>query len=188
MKLILISKSWSRMARGAVLMVAAFVGISQAPHALADTMLLSDTTLVRGTSSATFSFDTPSAGMVTATLSNLVWPNSLKTLDFSATTSNSTLSSWSALGDPNTQTRTESFMIGAAGTYFAHIMASAQGDLNLGLYALNVTFTPSAVPLPASDWMLLAGVLVLFGLTRVIGLFGRFQAPQQQQQGLSPAL
>jgi hypothetical protein len=179
MKLILIPKSWSRMARGAVLVVAAFVGVTQAPHALADTMLLSDTTLVRGTSSATFSFDVQSAGTVTATLSNIAWPSpiSLKTLNFSATTSNSTLSSWSALSDTK-QTRTESFMVDGAGTYFAHIMATAQGDLNLGLYALNVVFTPNAVPLPASEWMLLAGVLVLFGLTRVMGMFDRFRFPR----------
>ena len=167
--------NWSRMARGALLASLAFIGLSQAPHALADTMLLSDTTLVRGTSSAVFSFDAPTAGMVTATLSNLPWPDSLKTLDFAATTSSDVVSSWSAL-DSSNQTHTESFLVGP-GTYFAHVMATATGDLNLGLYSLNLTFSP--VPLPASDWMLLAGVLVLFGLTRVMGLLGRFAVPRQ---------
>jgi hypothetical protein len=178
MKLTLDWKNWSRMVRGAVLAAAAFLGLSQSPHALADTMmLLSDTTMVRGTSSATFSFDVPTTGTVTATLSNLVWPDSLKTLTFSATTANSTLSSWSAL-DSSDQTRSEPFTVGP-GTYFAHIMATAQGDLNLGLYSLNVTFTPSAVSLPATEWMLLAGVLMLFGLTRVMGMFGRVDSPRQ---------
>ena len=170
--------NWSRMTRGALLAALASLGLSQAPHALADTMLLSDTTLVRGTSSAVFSFDAPSAGTVTATLSNLPWPSSLKTLEFAATTSTDVISSWSALDSAN-ETRSESFLVGP-GTYFAHIMAAA-GDnaLNLGLYSLNLTFSTNVVPLPASDWMLLAGVLVLFGLTRVMGLFGRFDAPRQ---------
>jgi hypothetical protein len=187
MRMILNWKKWTLTTRSVVLAAAAFVGMSQAPHALADTMLLSDTTMVMGTSADTFSFNTQSAGMVTATLSNLPWPSSLQTLNFSATSANSVLSSWSALTSP-TQTASASFMVGP-GTYFAHIMAAAQGDLNLGLYALNITFTPSAVPLPASDWMLLAGVLVLFGLTRVIGMFNRSHAPRQDfRQDLSPAL
>ncbi|MDB6102104.1 MAG: hypothetical protein JWO52_2103 [Gammaproteobacteria bacterium] len=182
MKSITTLKTWSRMSRGALLASVGVLGLSQAPHALADTMLLSDTTLVRGTSSATFSFATPSAGTVTATVSNLPWPSSLKTLDFQATTASETISSWSAL-DSN-QTGTESFAVGQ-GTYFAHIMAVAQGDLDLGLYSLNLTFSPNVVPLPTSNWMLLAGILVLFGLTRVMGMFGRFEAPRER---LTPAL
>jgi hypothetical protein len=173
---------WGPMARRALLASLALIGLSQAPHALADTMLLSDTTLVRGNSSAVFSFDAPTAGMVTATLSNLPWPNSLKALDFAATTSTDVVSSWSAL-DSSNETRTESFLVGQ-GTYFAHIMASAAGELNMGLYSLSLTFTPNVVPLPAADWMLLTGVLVLFGLTRVMGLFGRFDA---SRQGAAPA-
>lgn len=182
MKSITTVKTWGRTARSASLATAAFLGLCQAQHALADTMLLADTTLVRGTSSATFSFDAPTAGTVTATLSNLPWPSSLKSLDFAATTSSDVVSSWSALDSAN-QTHTESFLVGP-GTYFAHVMAAAQGDLDLGLYSLNLTFSPNVVPLPASNWMLLTGVLVLFGLTRVMGMFGRFEAPRR---GLMPA-
>jgi hypothetical protein len=119
---------------------------------------------------------------VTATVSNLPWPSSLKTLDFQATSASDTLSSWSAL-DSN-QTHTESFAVGQ-GTYFAHIMAVAQGELDLGLYSLNLTFSPNVVPLPTSSWMLLTGILVLFGLTRVMGMFGRFEAPRER---LTPAM
>jgi hypothetical protein len=182
MKSITTLKTWNWMSRGAVLASVAVLGLSQAPHALADTMLLSDTTLVKGTSSATFSFAAPGAGTVTATVSNLPWPSSLKTLDFQATTASNTISSWSAL-DSN-QTGTESFAV-SQGTYFAHIMAVAQGDLDLGLYSLNLTFSPNVVPLPTSNWMLLTGILVLFGLTRVMGMFGRFEAPRER---LTPAL
>jgi len=174
---------WGPMARRALLASLAVIGLSQAPHAAAATLLLSDTTLVRGSSSAVFSFDAPTAGMVTATLSNLPWPKSLTALNFAATTSTDVVSSWSALDSAN-ETRTESFLVGQ-GTYFAHIMASAATDgLNMGLYSLNLTFTPNVVPLPSADWMLLAGVLVLFGLTRVMGLFGRFDT---SRQGAAPA-
>jgi hypothetical protein len=115
-------------------------------------------------------------------VSNLPWPDSLKTLDFQATSASATLSTWSAL-DSN-QTHTESFLVGQ-GTYFAHILAIAQGDLDMGLYSLNLTFSPNVVPLPTSNWMLLTGILVLFGFTRVMGMFGRFEAPRER---LTPAV
>jgi hypothetical protein len=173
-------KTWSR---GALLACMAGLGLSQAPHALADTMLLSDLTLVKGASSATFSFDAPTAGTVTATVSNLAWPmdHSLQTLSFQATSASATLANWAAAGAD--QSHQESFLVGQ-GTYFAHIMAVAQGDLDMGLYSLNVTFSPNAVPIPTSSWMLLTGILVLFGLTRVMGMFGRFEAPRES---LNPA-
>ena len=146
----------------------ALMWLSLAPHARADTMLLSTTTMVSGTQSAVFSFDAPSAGTVTATLSNLSWPTPLSTLSFLATSATDTLSSWSAA-----VTQAESFQVGP-GTYFAHIMAAATGPLNIGIYSLNLSFAP-AVPLPASDWLLVIGVLILFGLTRILSAFGSFE-------------
>jgi hypothetical protein len=67
----------------------------------------------------------------------------------------------------------ETFQVGA-GTYFAHVMASAGGALDLGLYSLMLTFTPSAVPLPTTGGLLLIGLLVLFGLRRAVGDFSPF--------------
>ena len=154
----------------------ALLCLSQAPYARADMMLLSDTALVSGTQSAVFSFDAPSAGTVTATLSNLPWPAPLSTLSFVATSATETLSSWSA---PVAQA--ESFQVGP-GTYFAHIMAAATGPLNLGLYSLNLSFAPAVgpVPLPASDWLLVVGVLVLFGLTRILSAFGPIEGLRRE--------
>jgi hypothetical protein len=67
----------------------------------------------------------------------------------------------------------ETFQVGA-GTYFAHVVATAGGDLNLGLYSLMLTFTPSAVPLPTAAGLLLIGLLVLFALR------GTMRAPRNE--------
>ena len=149
----------------------ALLCLSLTPHARADTMLLSDTTMVFGTQSAVFSFDAPTAGTVTATLENESWPTPLSSLSFLATSASQTLSSWSA---PVAQA--ESFQVGP-GSYFAHIMAQATGPLNLGVFSLRLSFAPSVgpVPLPASDWLLVIGVLVLFGLTRILSALGAFE-------------
>ena len=78
----------------------------------------------------------------------------------------------------------ETFQVGA-GTYFAHVMATAAGQLNLGLYSLVLSFTPSAVPLPAGAGMLLIGLLVLFALRRTMRLGDL--APLESNKGLMPA-
>jgi hypothetical protein len=137
---------------------------AHSPAAHADTMLLASTNLVTGSSAATFSFDAPGSGTVTAQISSLPWPVPLSALSFSATTATDTLSSWSTTG-AMAAPQVEQFQVGA-GTYFAHVMATAGGSLDLGLYSLLVTFTPSAVPLPAAGGMLLIGLLVLFTLRR----------------------
>ncbi len=131
-----------------------------APHARADSILLAQTTLVSGTEYTVDAFTAPSAGKVTVNLQNLNWPTALNALSFSMTSASQVLSPES---DPT------AFDVGA-GTYFAHIMATAGGDLNLGLWSLMVTFNPTAspVPLPASDWMLLTGMFVLAGLARAV--------------------
>jgi len=153
------------MARASLIASIALLCLSVSSHAKADTILLASTTLVVGSANDTFSFDAPSNGMVTATLMNLGWPDPLSALSFNASTATENVSSWSALSS-----EVETFQVGA-GSYFAHIMATAAGSLNLGLYSLTICFKPVApVPLPASQWMLLAGVLVLFGLTRAMSM------------------
>ena len=156
-------------ARSGVLGLVGVLGLLLAPQAWADTMLLATTNLVAGSSADTFSFEAPSPGTVTVELSNLAWPEPLSALSFSATTATNVLESWSAPAAGGAQV--ESFHVGS-GTYFAHVMATATGSLDLGLYSLMLTFTPSAVPLSASAWMLLIGVLVLFGLIRTLRVSG----------------
>jgi len=157
--------------RAAWLASLALLCLSVAPHARADSiMLLSDTSMVRGASTADLSFAAPSAGTVTATLENGAWPtpNSLASLGFIANSASGVLASWS--GDT---TNSESFQVGA-GTYFAHVLAQAGPTLDVGTYTLLLSFVPAGgtVPLPASEWLLVVGVLALLGFMRVLGAFG----------------
>ncbi|HEY6927481.1 MAG TPA: VPLPA-CTERM sorting domain-containing protein [Steroidobacteraceae bacterium] len=146
----------------------ALAALAAAPHARADNILLAQTTLVTGTVSTVDSFTAPSAGTVTVNLQSLNWPASLNALSFSATSSNQVLASWSGTG---LASDVATFDV-AAGTYFTHIIATAGGMLDMGLYSMMLTFTPSGspppVPLPASGWMLLTGVFVLAGLARAM--------------------
>jgi hypothetical protein len=124
-------------------------------------MLVSETSLVTGTESSTYSFDAPGPGTLTVQLSNLDWPQSLSTLSFAATTANQVMGQWSTA-----TSQTQSYQIGTSGLYFADIMATAGGPLDLGLYSLSIDFTPagSPVPLPPSGWLLIAGVLTMIAL------------------------
>jgi len=147
----------------------AMLGLAAAPHARAESILLAQTTMVVGNESTVDSFTTSGAGTVTVNLQNLNWPMPLSALSFSATSASQVL--WGGGGPMNSEVA--SFNVDGAGTYFAHIMATAQGSLNVGLYSLLMTFTPgtSPIPLPPSVWLLLTGVFVLAGLARAVRPF-----------------
>ena len=152
--------------RAGLLAMLAAVGMTQAPKAHADSMLMANTTLVTGTQTAVFSFTAPSDGYVTATLINQPWQKTLKSLSFEATSGTSSLSSW-ALPDPASDTTTEmqseTFQV-SAGNYFAHIAASTWDAASVGVFSLNLSFAP--VPLPASSILLLTGIFGLFLVSR----------------------
>lgn len=160
------TKTTQRSLKLALLASVALAGLSLAPHAQAESILLAQTTLVSGTVSTVDSFTAPTAGTVTVNLQSLNWPAPLSALSFSATSASQVLASWNGTG---LTSDIATFSV-SSGTYFAHIMATAaqgaQGPLDLGLYSVLLTFTP--VPLPASGWMLLTGMFVLAGLARVI--------------------
>jgi hypothetical protein len=143
--------------------------LSAAPHARADSILLAQTTLISGSTSTVDSFTTATAGKVTVSLQSLAWPTPLSALSFSATSADKVISSWSGTG---LDSELATFEVGA-GTYFAHIMATATGAMDMGLYSLMMTFSPNAptVPLPASGWLLLTGMFVLMGLARAVRPF-----------------
>ena len=122
------TNAFGRLRRVCVLASLGVACLTQSLHAHADTMLLSSTTMVSGSESATYSFNAPGDGTVTAELTNLGWPDQLSALSFDATTATDSVSSWSVQG----AAQTETFQV-APGDYFAHITAAASGPLDLGL-------------------------------------------------------
>jgi len=153
----------------ALVMPVALGALAAAPHARADSILMAQTTLVNGSVSTVDSFTTPGAGTVTVNLESLNWPAALNSLSFSATSASQVMASWNGTG---ISSNVAQFSVTGAGTYFTHILATAGGSLDIGLYSMLLTFTPAGspppVPLPASGWLLLTGVLVLGGLARAI--------------------
>jgi len=147
----------------------ALAALAAAPHARADSILLAQTTLVTGSVSTVDSFTAPSAGKVTVDLTSISWPAALSSLSFSAASANKVLASWNGTG---VSSDVATFDV-AAGTYYTHILATAGGTLDVGLYSMLLTFSPSTstVPLPASGWMLLTGLFVLAGLARSVRRF-----------------
>jgi hypothetical protein len=145
----------------------ALTGLAVGPHAWADSVLLSQSTMVVGTESTTDSFVAPTAGTVTVSLSSFGWAAPLSALSFSASSATQVLASWSGTG---VTSDTATFNV-AAGSYFANIMATASGAMDMGLYSLRMTFSPNStppVPLPSSGWLLLTGMFVLAGLARAV--------------------
>jgi hypothetical protein len=147
------------------------IGGLSASSARADMLLLSDTTLVTGSESSVFSFTAPGPGTVTAQLTNLAWPQALSGLSFVAGSANNVMASWSNAAQPGAGTQMVNFQVGSGGTYFADVTATPGGSLGLGVYSLTLNFSPAAptVPLPASGWLLLAGIATMIAWLRTCG-------------------
>jgi hypothetical protein len=135
-----------------------------APMVQAESVLLSDTSLVSGSQSEVFSFQAPGPGILSIQLTDVDWPQTLSSLSFMAGTGSQVLTSWS---DTGSQSRANlSFQI-TGGHYFADVLASAGGTLDLGVYSLSIQFTPtSPVPLPASGVLLLTGLVAIIVVRR----------------------
>jgi hypothetical protein len=144
--------------------LALLAGALHSTSACAGNQVLADTTLVSGSSSDVFSFQASGPGVATVQLTNVAWPQTLSSLSFLATSSGAVLSQWSDPPASGTTTETLSFLIPTSGTYYADVMASAGGPLDLGVYSLSISFTPNAVPLPPSGRLLLGCLLLGIGL------------------------
>lgn len=136
-----------------------------APVVQADSVLLSDTTLVSGNQSDVFSFLASGPGILSVKLTDIDWPQTLSSLSFTASDGKQVLASWSDAGSQSGAAL--SFNV-TGGNYFADVLASAGGSLDLGAYSLSIQFTPAAspVPLPASGLLLVAGLAVLLVVRR----------------------
>jgi hypothetical protein len=144
--------------------LAMLVGTLHSICAYADNQVLADTTLVSGSASNVFTFQASGPGVATVELTNIAWPQTLSSLSFLAASPSEVLSSWSDPPVAGTTTQTLSFLVPSGGTYFADVTATAGGALDLGVYSLSISFTPNAVPLPASGRLLLGALLLGAGL------------------------
>jgi len=142
-----------RFALRLILALTAFFGLALAAHA---EQILQETPLVQGALATATPFSVTGPGMVTVTLSDIVWPDRLASLTIAATTPNAVLASLSGPG-------TVSFKVTGAGVYDAVVgaVAGSSSFLNLGWYSLNIDFAP-AVPLPQSAWLLLSALAALW--------------------------
>jgi hypothetical protein len=112
---------------------------------------------IRGQQAGMESFNVSGPGTLTVQLSNVAWPVPLGSL-------NAVLSSASGLLGPEMGAGTNTFLVTGAGEIFAQWFGTAQGPLDVGVYAMNIEFQPSGVmpvPLPTSIGLLVSGLALL---------------------------
>jgi hypothetical protein len=124
--------------------------------ARADTVLYDGSGFLTGTQSFVESFNLPSAGILTVTLSNVAWPEQLATLNLLLTSAGGTLG-------PEMGTGTQTFNIAAGGNVFAQWFGKAQGPLDIGVFSMKIDFAPSvtAVPLPPAVVLMISGMALV---------------------------
>jgi hypothetical protein len=123
----------------------------------ADTLLYDGISVISGSQSSLQSFNVATPGVLTMTLSNIPWLDTVSNLTGFLSTASGEVGTTIGAG-------TESINVGA-GTYYAHWFGDAQGAYDLGVVGLRVTFQPGTVPvsLPASFVLMLSGLGILFG-------------------------
>jgi len=141
--------------RGIALLCALGLAVG-APATVTAETLLAVSAQVAGANSEVYNFDAPAAGTLNVQLTDLGWPSRLSSLSSTIYSSTTGLGSLSAAGDLSIQ------LTGPL-DLSAFVSAQAQGALDMGLYSLDVTFTPTAspVPLPSAGLLLTGGMGLL---------------------------
>src|ERR1700730_9975890 len=126
--------------------------------ARADTLLYDGISVISGTQSQVQSINVAAPGLLTMPLS------AIPRLDAVSNLSGFLSSASGLIGTNISGAGTESVNVGS-GTYYAHWFGTAQGDYNLGVVGMKITFQPGAVPvgLPTSFVLMLSGLGILFG-------------------------
>jgi hypothetical protein len=123
--------------------------------------ILSDSHMMTGTSVISdvgYKFTVAGPGVLDVSLKDLSWPtSSLTDLSFSANTPTNLLGQFNGAG-------AASYDITSGGTIYAYVTGEATNPASgpaygAGLYTLDISFTPSAVPLPASLGLLLVALM-----------------------------
>jgi hypothetical protein len=126
--------------------------------------LASQTNLFSGPESADFSINVPGPGDLVVQLSSInvgSWVDA----DLSLSVNSATGLLETVSGVTGTDLLSPLAVTGPE-QLFVNLTGQATGSLDLGLYSVNVVFQPSAVPLPSSAWLLVAGLAGLGGMLR----------------------
>jgi hypothetical protein len=119
-----------------------------------------------GTQSFSESFDLPTSGMLSVTLTNVAWPEELSSLKMMVDSTGGVLKS----GDASISPFASSFSV-KAGDVFAQWFGTAQGNLDTGVYTMKISFQPTGgsntVPLPTSIVLFLSGLGLLLWQRRI---------------------
>jgi len=145
-------KIWNKLIMG----LCGLAALGAVAPAGASEIIYAGSGFIRGQQSGMESFNISGPGTLTVELANVPWPEQLASL-------NLTVSSASGLQGTEMGPGTESFQL-TAGTFYAQWFATAQGPLNVGVYALDIEFLPSGVnpvPLPTSIALLVSGLALL---------------------------
>jgi hypothetical protein len=132
-------------------------GVLAVGSASASEVLYDSAGFIRGQQSGMESFNVSGPGTLTVELTNVAFPMPLSSL-------NATVSSpaWGLLG-PEMGEGVQSYQVTSGGEIFAQWFGNAQGPLDMGMYALKIEYTQSAipVPLPTSIALLVSGLALL---------------------------
>jgi hypothetical protein len=146
-----------RQGAASLILVATVLG----SHAARADQIVSDSHMMTGTSVISdvgYTFNVSGPGTLNVSLKDLSWPtSSLTDLSFSASTPTNVLGQFDGAG-------LASYDITSGGTIYAYVTGEATNpasgpDYGVGLYTLDINFTPSAVRLPASLGLLLVALM-----------------------------
>ena len=130
------------------------------------TKLYESTPLITGSSMTVTELDLGSSGVLTVKLTDMKFPDLLKTLSFTLTTATSVYEPTHVLDTTVATSGSWSINIAAPVTLYAAIFALPQtgaGKIGAGMYDAQISFVAGAapVPLPAAGWFLLSGIVGL---------------------------
>jgi hypothetical protein len=137
---------------------------ASAGAAQAETVIFDSMSFFQGQEGFTQTFNVATAGTLSVSLSDVPWLDNVANLSFFLSSPTGTV------GQALSGNGSELISVGP-GTYTANWFGNAAGTYNMGVVGVDVNFYPqgTTVPLPASIFLMLTGLGLLFAWPRVTG-------------------